>query len=204
MNDVYANTSIFTVTSTVDLAMTDIYLSDIAHAHILAGHRDLRSMMVLGVQATVEKSTAVYMSSKVPNRFLFKSDEVKSKGGNPMVVVVERHAEKGKIITASPRPNTKGQLIWESSGSIYSNYDDNADLLYISKGTARDADVIDSDEDDRIWYRAAEEDNSPVGVTIFDLRGHWRERVQELAGMVSRFLNVPSAEKDGRIRIALA
>jgi hypothetical protein len=144
------------------------------------------------------------MSAKVPDRFLFRSDDVQSKGGKAMVVVVERHAERGKIITASPRLNAKGQLIWESSGSIYSNYDEDADLLYISKGTAREAYVVDSDEDDRIWYRAAEEDDSPIGVTIFDLRRYWRQRVHELVQLISSFLNVPSAEIEGRIRIALA
>jgi hypothetical protein len=119
VTEIYANTSIFSVTSTADLAMTDIYLSESAHAHILAGHRDLRNMMVWGVRATVENPIAVYMSAKVPDRFLFRSDDVQSKGGKAMVVVVERHAERGKIITASPRLNAKGQLIWESSCSIF-------------------------------------------------------------------------------------
>ena len=108
-----------------------------------------------------------------------------------MKVIVERENDQGKIITATWSGNTfTEQLIWESSGTLYTNYDKKHDVFYISKGATTVEYSEDDPEFDALWLRKNEENDSPQGVTIFGLRKipqHNRDRLFE---RIAAFLGV--------------
>ena len=198
----YTNKDVFTTQSDADLGMSDIYLNDAQYRHMILGHRDLRSVVIMGIQQTIENPTHVYLSKSAGGRFVFRSDHVQTKSGKAMAVVVERDQDRGKVITATPHMNTGGQLVWESSGSLYSIYDKDGDLFYVSKGAARDAYAVESDEE-CLWFRLADADNAPLGATVFDLRKRWSSRIPELSKLVADFLNVLPTEISLRVDAAL-
>jgi hypothetical protein len=170
-------------------------------AHIQLGHRGLTNITQTGIKATVETPTRVYLSAESPNRFLFHSTDVQTKSGKPLMVVVERQAARGRVITASPHPKPQGQMLWESSGSIYSSYDPESDLFYLSKGAATDTYV--NAEEAHIWFRVADSDDTPLGVTVFDLKSFWRENKSDLISKISNFLMTAPKEIELRVENAL-
>lgn len=201
MNKFYENADIFSVRSSADLTMSDIYLDHHGMNYIQLGHRTLSNVTQFGIKSTIENPTRVYLSAESPSRYLFYSTDVQTKHGTPMMVVVEREDSRGRVITASPHPNPFGQMIWESAGSLYSSYDEKSDLFYLSKGAAADGFV--AREEPYIWYRAAEIDGSHIGVTVFDLRRFWAAKKADLVTKIAEFLGAVSGEIDLRIGSAL-
>src|SRR5215207_413930 len=96
------NDKLFSVASSADLGMTAIYLDSVGASHIELGHRDLRSFY-MGIEHVVKEPTAVHLDKSRNDRFLFMSQNVVTGGGRPVVVVVERERDQGKIITATPK-----------------------------------------------------------------------------------------------------
>lgn len=112
---------------------------------------------------------------------------------------------KGKILEAAglsfvSKPEPLPEFV---DFSLYSSYDKGADLLYISIGSPRDAYATETDDDDPIWYRVADEDDAPVGVTIFELRRYWATRITELVDKVGAFLGVLPEQVEIRVQAAL-
>jgi hypothetical protein len=198
------NTSfIFKVRSKADVAMDEIYLDESGYHHLVMGHRDLRSVIQLGVQATVAAPTQVYTSKTSLTRLIFASENVTTKGGRPMGVVVERENAHGRVVTATPmNDRTYGRLVWESASALQSMYDSQNDLLYLSTATADEAFAEESD-DPHLWFRRSDDDERPIGATVFDLRSYWRDRTGALIKMVAGFLRVMEIEVQVRVEAGL-
>jgi hypothetical protein len=162
---------LFETTSSADVAIERYYLDDAQRQHILLGHRGL-APIISCIKDAVETPTSVYLSKSVTARMLFVSTNVTTGGGHPMKVIIEREGTEGKIITASfSGGKYGGQLIWDSSGTIYSNYDEKHDVLYISNG-ASSVEYAEEDEEfgEHLWLRHNEETEAHQGVTIFGLK----------------------------------
>jgi hypothetical protein len=157
---------------------------------------------VSGIQAAVTEPTHIYASS-VSGRYLFASQDVQSRAGHPMSVVVVRENERGKILTASIRAHHSEPLVYSSANSVYSNFDKDADIFYLSKGQAREAYAEDFSDDERLWLRRAEDDGAPIGITAFDFRSHWGTKIDVLINAVSRFLGILPSEVEVRALAAL-
>lgn len=112
-----------------------------------------------------------------------------------MKVVVERVGEQGKVITATwSSPSHTEELIWDSSGALYTNYDAQNDVLYISKGATAVEYASDDEEFENLWLRKNDEDESPQGVTIFGLKKLVQEERDMLFQRIALFLGVTRDE----------
>jgi hypothetical protein len=188
---------IFSVDPPFDIAMNSIYMDEEGWRHLLLGHRELRSTPSL-LSNTISQATSVHTGG-IAGRYYVRSTNVLSRGGKPMGVLIEREGERGRAFSASPADHLPGSVIWESSGSLYTSYDARSDVLYVSKGGAVSAYVKNEEDFDRIWMRVSEADDAPVGVTVFDMKGYWLSRKQELINRVSNFLRL--LDTDIRYRI---
>lgn len=197
----YRNTEIFAVEAKADLPMDDIYLDHRGWDHIETGHRSVSMITQLLVNSAAENPTRIYQTLSHPNRFLVESSHVQSKSGKYMNLVVERDNARGRIITASPRPaKIGGACVWEWESAVYTSYDKSSDIFYMSKGPSIDTYAIDDEETDRIWLRYSDDDdNKPVGTTVFDFRSFWASRKDELVSKISAFLSL--SHSDVRLRL---
>ena len=191
---------IFSVSSIADIALRTYYLDDRQRQHILLGHRGLAQAGLVAVQTTVEGPTHIYRSKTDDNRFLFVSQNVvMGRGGRPMKVVIERTGETGKIITATWSNNSfSEELVWDSSGALYTNYDEQHDIFYISKGSARLEYSEDDPDYEMLWLRRNDDDNSPQGVTIFGLKRIAGDERDNLFQRIALFLG--ATKDDIRLR----
>lgn len=185
---------VFSVSSSADLAMRSYFLDDKQRQHILLGHRGLQNA-IIAIQSAVEEPTHIYRSKTADNRLLFVSQKVVTGKGRPMKVVIERVGEHGKIITATWSSATHTEeLIWDSSGTLYTNYDEQNDVLYISKGATAIEYASDDEEFENVWLRKNDEDELPQGVTIFGLKKLVEEERDRLFQRVALFLGVTKDE----------
>lgn len=185
---------VFAVKSSADLAIQEYYLDDAQRQHILLGHRGLVSAMV-AIQSTVEQPTHIYRSDQEANRLLFISHGVVTGKGHPMKVIIEREGDRGKVITATWSGGARDeQLVWDSSGTIYSNYDDGHDVLYLSRGPVATEYAEDDAVFDEVWLRKNEENDTPQGVTVFGIRDYSVEGRTALFAHIAKFLGVPKDE----------
>jgi len=200
-----SNTNVWTVTTLPDLGMTEIYLSEERLHHILLGHRDLRNVIQHVVKETVENPTSVNLSRYGRGRMVFTSANIQSARGKSMGVVVEREDSRGKVITATQMTLPRRDLVWESAGSVYSSYDRDSDVFYVSKGGAQEAYVNDPEQEAGLWFRQSVDDDSPVGVTVFMFEHNWNPgRLHELAEQIAKFLFVLPSEIEARMKSALS
>jgi uncharacterized protein YuzE len=58
----------------------------------------------------------------------------------------------------------------DSTNNLYTNFDLDADVLYVSRGPAVESYAVEDEENPDIWYRYAIEDGSRTGITIFRAR----------------------------------
>ncbi len=197
---------IFNVTSSADLALQTYWLDDRQRQHILLGHRGIAQTAISAVQSTIEVPTHIYRSKTDDNRFLFVSrDVVIGKQGRPMKVIVERVGSEGKIITATWSGNNFAeQLVWDSSGALYTNYDAQHDVLYVSKGATALEYAEDDPEIANIWLRRNDENDTPQGVTIFGLRKLPKNNRDAIFEKVAAFLSVTKDEVELRANVVFA
>jgi hypothetical protein len=188
---------IFSVSPPFDIAMNNIYMDEEGWRHLLLGHREFRSTPSI-LSNTISQATSVHTGG-VAGRFFVRSTNVLSRGGKPMGVLVERDGERGRAFSASPANHMPGSVVWESSGSLYTSYDSRSDVLYVSKGTTVSAYIKNEDDFDHIWLRVSEDDDEPVGVTVFDMKGYWLPRKQELINLVSNFLRLLDTDVGQRV-----
>jgi hypothetical protein len=120
-----------------------------------------------------------------------------------MKVIIERIGSEGKVITATwSGSKFSEQLVWDSSGTLYTNYDDGHDILYISRGPA-DAEYAEDDPQfASMWLRKRDTDDAPQGVTIFGLKKLPIDQRDELFTRVASFLGVTKDEIGLRANIA--
>jgi hypothetical protein len=71
---------------------------------------------------------------------------------------------------------------------LRTNYDANADVLYVTLGRAREA-WCEEDEKGLVW-RHDEANDRLFGVTILSFRKHWSPRERELARVVAKRLSI--------------
>jgi len=191
--------SVFSVASTAELGIREFVLTEDRWQHIMLGHRDLRSVCAMVVQAVVEKPTHIHTSTYDFKRLQFISQNITMGSGRPMLVIIEREGDIGKVITATPKGRVNGQLIWDSATGLHASYDKSADILYVSRGSAREAYAEDSEEDERLWFRYYDDDNSPAGMTIFQFGVRPNVEKQAIIKQISEFLNVSVVEVEGRV-----
>jgi hypothetical protein len=189
---------IFSVSSLADLALRSYFLDDKQRQHILLGHRGLQTA-IGAIQSAVEGPTQIYRSKSDDNRLVFISEKVTTGKGRPMKVVIERVGDEGKIITATWSSGGGGQLVWDSSGTLYSNYDEPHDVFYLSRGSAKPEYAEDDPKYPDVWLRKNEEDDVAQGVTIFGLKNRSPEDIDELYQHVALFLGVTKDEVGLRI-----
>jgi hypothetical protein len=158
-------TILFATSSTADFGFANIILTSGSADHISRGHRDIGALPFTLIKEAIEQTTQVY-SSHMVGRLLFVSTNV-SRGNYPMTIVVERVQTSGKIITATWKDRVSGSVIWDSTNNLYTDFDSDADVLYVSRGPAVASYAAEDDQNPDIWYRYAIEDNSHTGVTIF-------------------------------------
>lgn len=197
---------IFNVISSVDLALDTYYLDDRQRQHILLGHRGLGDESISAVQATVEGPTQVYRSKNDDNRLLFVStDIVIGKGRRPMKVIIERVGTEGKVITATwSGSKFTEQLVWDASGALYTNYDAQHDVFYLSRGGSAMEYAEDDPNFNGMWLRKRDEDDMPQGVTIFGLKNLPRENREALYERIAIFLGVTKDAIKLRINVVFA
>jgi uncharacterized protein YuzE len=191
---------VFVVQSKADLGIKQYILDEEGYSHILCGHRDLRSF-VTGIKDTVENPTHVYRSNYHLKRFQFVSNSVTSAGGKPMNVIIEIGETQARVITASPRERTTGNIVWDDTSGLYASYDRQSDILYFSKGDSRSEYATDHADDERIWLRKYDHDDTPAGITVFDAAQLAQTKRQWLAHEISRYLNVSLADIGQRLEM---
>lgn len=139
--------------------------------------------------------THIYRSKTDDRRLLFVSHNVLTGKNRPMKVVIERVGEEGKIITATwSGGSVSEQLVWDASGALYTNYDTQHDVFYVSKGTSAVEYAEDDSKFEQMWLRKNEETDAPQGVTIFGLKKLPAENREELFQRIASFLGVTSDE----------
>jgi len=180
---------VFSVVSKADLGLKEYILDAEGFGHIMLGHRDLRCF-VSGIQETVENPTHVYRSSYNIKRFQFVSYNVLSKSGHPMNVVIEAADLHGRVVTATPKNSISGNIVWDAETGIYASYDRRSDILYFSSGDSRPSYAIDDVQNERIWLRRHEDDDTPAGITIFDASATVKGDKDRLTVLVASFLKV--------------
>jgi hypothetical protein len=187
-------TIIFSVASAADLALRSYFLDDRQRQHILLGHRGLQNA-IFAIQSAVEQPTQIYRSKSDDRRLAFVSNNVLTGRGHPMKVIIERVGDRGKIITATWSSVAHSEeLIWDASGALYTNYDREHDVFYISKGASAPEYAEDDAEFATMWLRKNEDNDEPQGVTIFGLRSLPEEQRMSLFHHVALFLGVTTDE----------
>jgi len=77
---------------------------------------------------------------------------------------------------------------------IKADYDETADVLYLSTSAERKMRFEDDPQDAGVVWRYSRETGEPIGVTVMDFGEDWSKRLADLADKVSSFLRVePSA-----------
>lgn len=181
------------VSSSADLGLRGYFFDDRQRQHMLLGHRGLQSA-IIAIQSAVEGPTAIYRSKSDDNRFVFLSKNVQTGRRSLMKVIVERVGDEGKVITATwGGISYSGQLVWDASGALYTNYDDQHDVFYISKGATTD-EYADDDPEFDMWLRKREDDDTPQGVTIFGLRKFEENEINRIFERAALFLGVTRDE----------
>lgn len=159
---------IFSTSSTADFGFANIFLTSRSADHISIGHRDIGALPFTLIKEAIEQTTHVY-SSHMIGRLVFVSTNV-NRDDYPMAVVVERVRESGKVVTATWKGRVSGSVIWDSTNNLYTNFDRDADILYVSRGPAVRAYAVEDEQNPDVWYRFGMEDESHTGVTIFRAR----------------------------------
>jgi hypothetical protein len=83
--------------------------------------------------------------------------------------------------------------------SVLTHYDAEGDVAYVSRGTMRENYSEDEDQEPSIWLRRADEDDTPVGVTILDYSTTWAGRTDELADKIASFLALTPSDVRTRL-----
>lgn len=193
---------VFSVTSAIDLGVNSYVLDGRGYQHIVDGHRELRNF-VAGIQDAVETPTHVYKSAYNNRRYQFASRNVTISNGAFMNVIVEINGVQGKVITASPKKSITGTIIWDRETGFYSSYDRDSDIMYMSIGEARDAYADDSGWNERVWFRYFCDDDSPAGVTIFDVKRMEDAHMARVMREAASFLGIDQSDVERRINQAL-
>lgn len=192
---------VFTASSSADFGLEKIFLTEDRLSHIMTGHRDLASVPFLSIKTAIENVTYVY-NSHINHRLLFVSSSVtKGSRAYPLMVVVERSDHSGEIITASWKGNITGSVLWDSTNGLYTNFDEKADILYISQGPAIASYASEDEKDRDVWYRYSIDDDLPTGVTIF--RAKARKGAAEGARIAAAFLGISEAQIQERLSAVL-
>jgi hypothetical protein len=76
---------------------------------------------------------------------------------------------------------------------LYANYDDQHDVVYISK-EATTGEYADDDTEFDMWLRKREDDDTPQGVTIFGLRKFDENEANRIFERAALFLGVTRDE----------
>jgi hypothetical protein len=194
--------TIFSVRSNVDLGITEYYLNEDGYHHMLLGHRDLKNIIIMGIEETIKNPTHIYRSKYDVKRYQFVSYNVVTQKGHPMNVIVEMERPLARVITASPKNSISGMIVWDQTTGLYVSYDKNSDVLYISHEDAR-ADYANDDEDPIIWFRFHEDDESPAGVTVFQAATMWAKQQPDLTNRISTFLHIQPQDVEQRIKALL-
>lgn len=184
-----------------DLGMPKIYLSAEGLEHIRLGHRDIAELSHTLIKSAVEQTTAVYYGHS--GRFVFVSDEVTTKGGSSMAIIIERDEAGGKVVTATWTRQRRPPLIWDVSEGLYSHFDADSDVLYLSVGEARESYGEPSEDSLDIWLRYADDNDDPTGVTIFSASAKSKEAIDSLIKVVATHLGISVAPVKRRIEQAL-
>ena len=80
--------------------------------------------------------------------------------------------------------------LWDESNGLYTHFDAEEDILYLSRGPAVDSYARISEHDERFWFRYSDADDSKTGVTIFGARKMQADDPEDLAKRVADFLGV--------------
>lgn len=193
-----ADIIIFEARSPADLGFTNIILTAERADHISTGHRDLGMLPNHLIRAAIEETTQVY-DSHTAGRYEFLSNNVRTRGGRPAVVIVEREKEAGKIITASWKDKVNRPVIWDSDIELYSNFDPESDILYVSRGPAVVSYAVEDETNPDFWFKYSDDDESHTGVTVFNAREYARVRRNILVQRISEFIGLADTQVAGRI-----
>ena len=139
--------------------------------------------------------THVHRSKTAANRLLFVPHSVVTGKDRPMKVVVEHIGAQGKVITATWSAGSQSEpLVWESSGTLYTNYDKDHDVFYISKGSTAPEYAEDDPKFGYLWLRKNDENDAPQGVTVFGLRDVPPQDKESLFSEIAFFLGVSKGD----------
>lgn len=189
---------VFTAVSMADFGFREVFLTAKGADHItLRGHRDLGASPHR-IREAIEQATYVVAGNR-PHRLVFYSTAIVNKSGRPMAVVIERVSDRGKVITATWKDKVPSQKIWDATNGFYIDFDEESDVLYISMGAAVDAYAVENEDDRDIWYRKADVDDSPVGVTIFGAKERETKDRSWIARIASEFLGVAREQLEERL-----
>ena len=195
---------IFITKSTADFGFVDVFLTHGGLDHINVGRRD-RNLSPSQIKEAVERATHVVTGNQ-PNRVVFYSTHVLNVSGRrPLAVVVESSGrDQGKNITSTWKDNVKGgPVLWESTNGFYTDFDADSDIVYISKGPVADTYSIEDDADGDIWYNKSDDNDAPVGVTIFRARERERQNSGWIAGVASDFLGLTRQQISDRLDLVM-
>lgn len=189
---------VFKVTTSAKLHFNSIFLTEVGAEHIRSGHRDVALALHSVVKSTVENPTHVYSDKIDFNRYIFVSENI-TQGMSPMIVIVERLGDDGKIITATPKRGKRTGILWDSDANLVTSIDRESDIFYISRGDIVPSYAIDDEDDPCIWRRYAEATDTPVGLTIFKASKNFAERSAAIIKLISDFIGINESQIETRV-----
>lgn len=192
--------------STALVPFTKIYMDENQAEHIARGHREFANLH-LPIQEAIANPTRVYEavrshpSDGAYKRLQFVSDNVRTASGRSfLMAVVERDQDgAGKVITATWKGSVAGSVFWEAESNVFTHYDKDHDIAYISRGTPREAYAEDDSEFPSIWLRRSDEDDTPLGVTVFEFSHFWSAQKEKLVEKIAAFMSL--GKDDIKIRL---
>lgn len=190
---------LFCVSTTAGVMTSPVILSQGTwEHHVKTGHPEVyeRFMDVkLAVSDPCYVAKSKTNSGKYMNNYVFVY--TKSTGRSSKLHVFVEPSDRCWFVSSAmfSRRDYHGAVVWRKSHakSVGSDYDINADVLYIYLGKPVPA-VSEVDEEDGLLLRFAMDDDRPCGVTVLSYNKDWSGERDRLARSVAGFLNVGDGE----------
>lgn len=190
------NPLVFSQASSCPLINGDVtLLTNTWEQHIKTKHPEVAGSLQ-HIQNTIANSAYVAQSLLGPNQshadnVVFVSLEAKIRTST-LHVFVESPKAKPTISTAMYLKKRHAAILWENRNEkIKVSYDQDADVLYISKDDPVPS--LTEEGDDGLLLRYSISSDKPSGVTVVSFRQLWSQHHAELVVKVSEFLGVTRA-----------
>jgi hypothetical protein len=113
-------------------------------------------------------------------------------GASYLHVFLTDSTSEWRVTSAIFSKNYHSDKVWEvGTSGVESDYDAEADVLYLSKGKPQAAFTEPSTEG--LLFRYAIQDSTPCGITVLSYKADWQDHHDLLAQQITQFLGVERA-----------